>query len=245
MNHLDGKFIVKSFENEFTRKFSERRNLFIVLGLLGDFDSFEYVQSLISYLDKLNRAGIDLFIVGIGDNYSKEYFCKYTKLPKKYLKVIGNLDFHDSLLIEGGLKFASIPMLNLILMCMGLGSPGTLSEVLRGYIGDKKSNKLFTDSPDSPEFRFLSLDHNLFNLINNSNIQRPFELATLRLMNMVEVLTNWNVYMKNGDSLTQRSATFLVDSNYKLLYSYYSKALLGFSESMSNPLEFIDIFLRP
>ena len=62
-------------------------------------------------------------------------------------------------------------------------------------------------------------------------------------MNMVEVLTNWNVYMKNGDSLTQRTATFLVDSNYNLLYSYYSKGLLGYSENMSDPLEFIDIFI--
>ena len=243
MNHLDGKFIVKSFEKQFFRKFSKRRNLFIVLGLLGDFDSFEYVQFLISYLDKLNRAGIDLFIVGVGDNYSKEYFCKYTKLPIKYLNVIGNSDFHDSLFVEPGLKFTSIPMLNLILMCMGLGSPGTFSEVLRGYIGDTKSSKLFTDSYDSPELRFLGLDHNLFNVLNNSNIQRPFELATLRLMNMVEVLKNWNVYMKNGESLTQRSATFLVDSNYNLLYSYYSKGLLGYSENMSDPLEFIDIFI--
>jgi len=128
-------------------------------------------------------------------------------------------------------------------MCMGLGSPGTLSEVLRGYTGDNKSNKLFTDTDDSPKFRFLSLDDKIFDLINNSNIQRPFELATLRLMNMIEVLSNWNVYMNNGESLTQRSATFLIDSNYNLLYSYYSKGLLGYSENMSNPLGFLDIFI--
>ncbi len=243
MNHLDGKFIVKSFEKEFSRKFSERRILFIVLGLLGDFDSFEYVQSLIRYLDTINRAGIDLFIVAIGDNHSKDNFCKYTKLPKHYLNVVGKSDLHKSLLLDPGLKFTSIPMLNLILMCMGLGSPGTLSEVLRGYTGDNKSNKLFRDTDDSPKFRFLNFDDKLFDLINNSNIQRPFELATLRLMNMIEVLSNWNVYMNNGKSLTQRSATFLIDSNYNLLYSYYSKGLLGYSENMSNPLGFLDIFI--
>ena len=243
MADISAKTLI-SLKNECKAFFQSKNNkLVIILGLLGDFDSFEYVQSLISYLDKLNRAGIDLFIVGIGDNYSKESFCKYTKLPEKYLNVIGNSDFHDSLFIEPGLKFTSIPMFNLILMCMGLGSPGTLSEVLRGYIGDNKSKKLFTESHHSPEFKFVSLDYNLFNLINNSNNQRPFELATLRLINMVEVLTNWNVYMKNGDSLTQRSATFLVDSNYNLLYSYYSKGLLGYSENMSKPLEFIDIFI--
>ncbi len=243
MNHLDGKFIVKSFEKQFSRKFSGRRNLFIVLGLLGDFDSFEYVQSLIRYLDKINRAGIDLFIVAIGDIHSKNNFCRYTKLPKQYLKVVGQPYLHDSLLVYPGLKFSSIPILNLILMCMGLGSPGTLSEVLRGYIGDNKSNKIFSVTSDSPKFRFLSLDDKLFDLINSSNIQRPFKLATLRLMNMIEVLSNWNVYMNNADSLTQRSATFLIDSNYNLLYSYYSKGLLGYSENMSNPLEFLDIFI--
>ena len=243
MNHLDGKFIVKSFEKQFSRKFSERRILFIVLGLLGDFDSFEYAQSLISYLDKINKAGIDLFIVAIGDDHSKDIFCKHTKLPKQYINVIGKSNLHDSLLVGPGLKFTSIPMLNLILMCMGFGSPGTLSEVLRGYTGDRKSNKLFTDTDDSPKFRFLSLDDKIFDLINNSNIQRPFELATLRLMNMIEVLSNWNVYMNNGGSLTQRSATFLIDSNYNLLYSYYSKGLLGYSENMSNPLGFLDIFI--
>ena len=243
MNHIDGKFIVKSFEKEFSRKFSERRILFIVLGLLGDFDSFEYAQSLISYLDKINKAGIDLFIVAIGDDHSKDNFCRYTKIPKKYLNVVGRSDLHDALLVDPGLKFTSIPMLNQILMCMGLGSPGTLSEVLRGYIGDYKSNKLFTDRNDSPKFSFMSLDDKLFDLINNSNIQRPFELATLRLLNMIEVLSNWNLYMNNVESLTHRSATFLIDSNSNLLYSYYSKGLLGYSENMSNPLEFLDIFI--
>ncbi len=243
MNHVDGNFIVKSFEKEFNRKFSERRNLFIILGLLGDLDSFEYVQSLNSYLDKLNKAGIDLFIVAIGDDYSKEKFCKYTKLPNKHLTVIGNSTFHDALFVDPGLKLTRIPILNLILMCMGIGSPGTLSEVMRGYLGDNKSKKLFNESIDSPQFRFLSLDHKLFNLINNSNMQRPFELATLRLLNMIEVLSNWNVYMNNGEDLTQRSATFLVDSDYNLMYSYYSKGLLGYSVNMSNPLEFIDIFI--
>ena len=62
-------------------------------------------------------------------------------------------------------------------------------------------------------------------------------------MNMIEVLSNWNLYMNNVESLTHRSATFLIDSNSNLLYSYYSKGLLGYSENMSNPLEFLDIFI--
>ncbi len=241
MNHLDGKYIVSTFEKGFNRKFSERKNLFIVLGLLGDLDSFEYVQSLIRCLDKLNRSGIDLFIVGIGNKSSKERFCNYTKLPYKYLKVIENSYFHDTLCLDKGLKISTIPIINLMLMCLGFASPGTISEVLRGYIGDSKAKKLFTNSDTSPKFSFLNVNEKFFDRINKLDSQRPFELATLRLMNMVEVLSNWEIYMMDGENLTQRSATFLVDSNYHLLYSYYTKGLLGFSENMSNPLEFLEL----
>ncbi len=240
MNHLDPKFIVKSFEKVFNRTLPKRKHLFIVLGLLGDFDSFEYVQSITRYLEKLNRYDIDLFIVGIGNKLSKERFCKYTKLPDKYLKVISNSDLHDSLNVDRGLKFSSFPILNLILMCMGFGSPGTISEVLRGYIGDIKGHKIFTNRDNLSELSLINLNPELFNFINKSNSQRPFELATLRLINMLEVLSNWDVYMMNGEHLTQRSATFLIDSNNNLLYSYYSKGLLGFAENMSNPLEFLE-----
>ena len=145
-------------------------------------------------------------------------------------------DFHNSLLLEAGVKFTLVPIINLILMCMGLGSPGTIAEVLRGYIGDNRSENLFTHSDDSP-----NLIYNLFSFISNSDTLRPFELATLRLMNMVEVIKNWNTYMNEGEFLTQRSATFLVDSNYNILYSYYSKALLDYSENMSKPLDFLEI----
>ena len=31
------------------------------------------------------------------------------------------------------------------MMCMGINSPGTLNEVLRGYLGDKQANKIFNE----------------------------------------------------------------------------------------------------
>ncbi len=240
MNKLDGRFIVNRFEKEFKRKFSDKRYLFIVLGLLGDFDSFEYIQSINKSLVQIKDAGIELFIVGIGNDESKKRFCEYTKLPCNYIHTISDSNLHDSLFIEKGLKVSTFPLLNLILMCMGIGSPGTLCEVLRGYIGDCNAKKLFK----SDEFISIplvgKLELSLFNYLDKRNVLRPFELATLRLLNMIEVLSNWQIYMINYQYLTQRTATFIVDEELNLLYDYYSKGLLGYSENMSEPLEFID-----
>ncbi len=240
MSKIDGTFIINSFENTFGLKFNEKKTLFIVLGLLGDFDSFEYVQSLIKFLPRIKNSDIDLCIVGIGDLDSKKRFCKYTNLPENYIYIVENSDFHKALLIEPGLSITPNPLLNLTLMCMGVGSPGTLSEVLRGYLGDKSSMNLFSNGEMISLFRYGNFNASLFNILGKEKVLRPFELATLRLMNMIEVLSNWRTYMINDKFLTQRSATFIVDSNYRLIYSFYSKGLLGFSESMSKPLEFLE-----
>ena len=78
-----------------------------------------------------------------------------------------------------------------------------------------------------------------FNLAGGKGCQRPFELATLRLRNMGEVLSNWSTYIPNSGYLTQRGATFLFDNQGNLLYKYYDRGILGFAENKSNPLSFI------
>ena len=52
--------------------------------------------------------------------------------------------------------------------------------------------------------------------ISNDGSLRPFELASLRLSNMIEVLSNWNIYMNNTAYLTQRGATFLIDDSNEI-----------------------------
>ncbi len=78
----------------------------------------------------------------------------------------------------------------------------------------------------------------LFN-IAGKNYQRPFELATLRLQNMVEVLKHWQTYVPNDKYLTQRGGTFLFNKEGELIYEYRDKGILGFAENMSNPLIFL------
>jgi hypothetical protein len=73
------------------------------------------------------------------------------------------------------------PYVKLLAMLAGLGSPGTIPEVLRGYIGDMTEDQVFERGT------FLG---DAFNVLG-SGYQRPLELATLRLQNMVQSLRGW------------------------------------------------------
>ena len=86
-------------------------------------------------------------------------------------------------------------------------------------------------------------NENIFAAISRDNYLRPFELATRRLLNMIEIINNWNVYAAKSAFLTQRGATFLIDNDDKLLYKFISNNLLGYSDTMNLPLSYLDNFL--
>lgn len=124
-------------------------------------------------------------------------------------------------------------------MCAGIGSSGTLAEVFRGYKGDKKAPQLIGDEEVVRDTPLPPLKGSFFKFAGGKGFQRPFELATLRLRNMTEVLSNWNTYVPNSAYLTQRGATFLFDSNGNLIYEHRDRGILGFAENMSKPLYFL------
>ena len=78
-----------------------------------------------------------------------------------------------------------------------------------------------------------------FKLAGGTGFQRPFELATLRLRNMAEVIGNWQTYVPNPAYLTQRGGTFLFDNQGKILYEHRDRGILGFAANMSQPLSFL------
>ncbi|MFN9865723.1 MAG: AhpC/TSA family protein, partial [Pseudanabaena sp.] len=78
-----------------------------------------------------------------------------------------------------------------------------------------------------------------FKWAGGSGFQRPFELATLRLRNMAEVLGNWNAYVPDASYMTQRGATFLFDANNQLIYEHRDRGILGFAVNPSYPLSFL------
>jgi len=151
--------------------------------------------------------------------------------PRACLQVQPEPLLHRQLGLYAGLRTPGGPWPALLLMCAGIGSPGTLAEVLRGYSGDRSA----------PE----RLDSPLFALAGGRGFQRPFELATVRLRNMVEVLGNWRTYVPSDAHITQRGGTFLLEADDTLLYSHRDRGILGFSETMNRPLAFLEPYLTP
>ena len=222
---------------------SGRRRLVVLLPQLGDFDSLEYAQALASALPQLEVAGIALLAIGIGNQESRERFCAFTGFPRERLLVDAEPQLHQALGLYAGLTQAGGPWPNLLLMCAGIGSPGTLAEVLRGYTGDRSAPQRIADDETIQAGPLPPIRGSFFARAGGSGFLRPFELATVRLQNMAEVLGHWRTYVPRDDFLTQRGGTFLLEADDTLLYSHRDRGILGFSETMARPLSFLDPFL--
>lgn len=222
-----------------------QRLLVLVWPQLGDFDSLEYAW----WLQREPLQYIAVRAVGIGDRNSGQQFCDYTGFPADYLFIDPTADLHQQLeLYPGltlnvpGLSAAQSAYVNLLLMCAGIGSPGTLSEVLRGYTGDRSAPQLIADDETVKAAPLPPVTGSLFKMAGGKGFQRPFELATLRLRNMAEVLGHWSTYVPDAAHITQRGGTFLFDNQGKLLYQHCDRGILGFAQNMSRPLAFLDSF---
>ena len=88
------------------------------------------------------------------------------------------------------------------------------------------------------------LKGNMFNIFSKEQNLRPFELATRRLMNMIEILANWKTYVPDATFLTQRGGTILLNEKDEVLYEFISESLLGYASKMSAPLSFLDDILN-
>ena len=225
---------------------SASRLLVIIWPQLGDFDSLEYAWWLQRESAKLQAENLVIRAVGIGNRSSGQKFCTYTGFPSEWLFVDPEAKIHQELGLYSGLSW-KFPLLsksqnawlNLLLMCAGIGSPGTLAEVFRGYRGDRQAPQLIANQETIHAKPLPPLKGSFFQLAGGTDFQRPFELATLRLKNMTEVLSNWSTYVPNAAYLTQRGGTFLFDAEKNLIYEHRDRGILGFAQNMSRPLSFL------
>lgn len=139
--------------------------------------------------------------------------------------------------------------LNYLAMCAGIAAPGTLPEILRGYLGDATAPERL--APDAvvtagpvkigPGVGPVKLGPLRYTngWAEETGYQRPVELATVRLRNMVEVLSNWDEYVPDPRHIACRGATFLFDAEGRSLYEYRSRGVLTYSKTMSRPLTFL------
>ena len=219
--------------------------LILVWPQLGDFDTLEYAWWINNGREMLNDLQIQVRAIAIGDRNAGKAFCHYTQFPEADLFLDPTAELHRQLNLYPGLQ-AKLPgfsakqnsWLNLLLMCAGIGSPGTLKEVFRGYIGDRSAPQLIDPESTIKAGPLPALTGSSFNVVGTGH-QRPFELATLRLRNMSEVLNNWKTYVPDVTYITQRGGTFLFDAAGELSYQHRDRGILGFAETMSNPLAFL------
>ncbi|MCC5670386.1 AhpC/TSA family protein [Nostoc sp. CHAB 5784] len=206
--------------------------LVLIWSQLGDFDNLEYAWWLVKDKEQIEARGITIRAIGIGNRNSGIKFCEYTGFPQEWLFVDAKAEIHRLLGLYRGLTI-QFPMLtssqnawlNLMLMCAGIGSPGTLKEVFRGYKGDYNAPQLIADEEVVKGTSLPPIKGAFFKAVGGKGFQRPFELATLRLRNMTEVLSNWKIYVPDSSCLTQRGGTFLFDSQGQLIYSHRDRKI--------------------
>ena len=142
--------------------------------------------------------------------------------------------------------------LKYLAMCAGIGAPGILAEILRGYVGDMSAPERFrtnavveaglvTIGPGVGPVQVGPWISYQQYFADETGYQRPVELATVRLRNMVQVLTNWDTYVSNPLHIAQRGATYWFHHHQQpqVVYSYQSRGVLTYSETMARPLSFL------
>ena len=218
---------------------SKKYKLIVLLGLLGDFDSFEYAINLKKFLNNNQNKDIDIFAIAIGNKIGKHKFCEFTGFPYKNLEVVNDNKIHQNLMVSKGVDLGLGGWINMLIMLSGINSLKTIREVIRGYTGDRKSKQIFSDDDQINLLNLIKFSGVFFKYTCGEGYLRPFELATYRLNNMLEILQNWNDYILDNKYLPQRSATFLLDDKDKIIYKYFSNDVLGYSSNMVDPLNFL------
>ena len=243
MTSLELKNLLTNLIKDFHLEKSKKNKLIAFVGLLGDFDSFEYAINLKKFAVSNNLENLDIFFIAIGNEKGKEKFCKYTGFSEKKLKVVTNNHLHRLVGASKGLDIGFGGWINMVLMLMGIGSSKTLIEVIRGYTGDKNANQIYNNNDQINLFNVFKFSGKLFEKPFGKGYLRPFELATFRLNNMIEIFKNWSDYMIDTKYLPQRSCTFLLDQNDNVLYKYFSKDILNYSKDMKSPLNFLSEYI--
>ncbi|MDC3180258.1 hypothetical protein OA979_00460 [bacterium] len=213
--------------------------LIILLGLLGDFDSFEYAINLKNFIDNNQDKNLDIFAIAIGNQNGKQKFCKFTGFPEENLIVVSDNQIHKNLKVSGGLDIGLGGWINMLLMLSGINSFKTIKEVIRGYTGDRKAEQIYSEFDKIDVLKFLNFSGNSFKQVFGDGYLRPFELATFRLNNMNEIIQNWGDYILHTKYLSQRGASFLLNDKNQIIFKFFSSDVLGYSSNMRDPLGFL------
>jgi len=235
---------INNLVEEFNFKCEKRFKLVILLGLLGDFDSFEYAINLQNFINNDQNTSLDIFAIAIGTQKGKEKFCNFTGFSEENLIVVSDNQIHNNLKISRGLDIGLGGWVNMFLMLSGINSLKTIKEVIRGYTGDSKAKQIYSEFDKIDVLKFLNFSGNSFSQVFGDGYLRPFELATFRLNNMNEIIKNWGDYILHTKYLPQRGASFLLNDKNQVIYKFFSRDVLGYSSNMRDPLDFLSDLIK-
>ena len=235
---------IQNLVDKFNFKGEKKFKLIILLGLLGDFDSFEYAINLKNFIDNNQAENLDIFALGIGNQNGKEKFCNFTGFCKENLIVVSDNQIHNNFQVSRGLDVGLGGWINMLLMLSGINSFKTIKEVFRGYTGDRKAKQIYSEVDNIDVLKFIKFSGNNFRQVFGVGYLRPFELATFRLNNMCEIIQNWNDYILDEKYLPQRGASFLLNDKNQVIYKFFSNDVLGYSPNMSDPLYFLSELIK-
>lgn len=196
---------------------AKEKQILIFLSHFGDLTSWEYAQKLLDNFSLLQEKAAPggVFVIGLGSASAGRKFCELLNFPLANLYADEDGRLYRELGFElGFMPDANIsPYLKLLPMLAGIGSPGTIQEVLRGYVGDRDAKQIFGKSP--------------FDILGDG-YQRPFELATLRLSNMIGILPNWGELVSKDELITMQGATMVFEGT-ELLHLQKDAGILKYA----------------
>lgn len=184
----------------------------------ADLSSWELAQKWVKVIPTLEASGVKFIAVGLGSVTNAQEFARVLKFPTDRLYADPDGSAYRALGFSPGFGegLEISPYAKLLPMLMGIGSPGTMQEVFRGYVGDQNSKPVF-DSPTP------------FDILG-SGYQRPFELATLRLFNMMGIIPKWSdLSPAKTELLTQQGGTLIL-SGTTVLYKHVDAGILKYTD---------------
>ncbi|KAK9812732.1 hypothetical protein WJX72_002816 [[Myrmecia] bisecta] len=184
----------------------------------ADLSSWEYAQKLVKLIPTLQARGVQVVAVGLGSVDNARKFSEILNFPVSLLYADPEGLCYSALGFSKGFgaDLDINPYMKLLPMLMGIGSPGTVQEVLRGYVGDRHAKPVFEGQTP-------------FNMLGQG-YQRPFELATLRLNNMIGILPKWvELSPPKQELLTQQGGT-LVFNGAQTVFRHDDSGILKYTD---------------
>ncbi|CAK9070643.1 unnamed protein product, partial [Durusdinium trenchii] len=247
---------IRSGETVEASKLLTTRSGIFFLTHWGDFNSWEVAQQVRTAIQAKRLDASSICLVGIGSQSSGAKFAEMLELPADVkIYTDARASCYSALCFSRGAlpQYSEQlnPYLRVFLMLLGVGSPGTIRTVLGGYIGDRsrpnsatawiddalrqgaKKGRWPTAVPDLlGDWKMLELaevGNGVWDEGFGQEGLRPFELATIRLQNMVGgIIANWSDLAPEDDELLVQQGGVVITKNGKVTYYYRDKGILTY-----------------